>query len=151
MTQKFTLLDYLYYASIIFIEGFAAGWETGSIGGVLAMPQFLSYFNYPSSFRQGSMTACLLAGEFGGSLFMGFLLADRLGRKCTIYTASLLYLIGQIIVVASVNQAMFIVGRVLNGFGAGGLIQTVPLYVSILSEHDILYLLTCTTSDTPLR
>ncbi|KIX04850.1 uncharacterized protein Z518_05721 [Rhinocladiella mackenziei CBS 650.93] len=123
MKKSFTFWEYLYYAAPIFLEGFTAGWETGSIGGILAMPQFLNYFNYPSDFRQGSMTACLLAGEFGGSLFMGFFLADRLGRKRTIYVAVMLYLIGQIIVVASV-------GRVLNGFGAGGLIQTVPLYTA---------------------
>ncbi|KIX96423.1 uncharacterized protein Z520_07689 [Fonsecaea multimorphosa CBS 102226] len=130
MKKSFSLWDYLWYATPIFLEGFTAGWETGSIGGILAMPQFLSYFNYPSAFRQGSMTACLIAGEFGGSLFMGFFLADRLGRKRTIYVAAAIYLIGQIIVVASVAQGMFIVGRVLNGFGAGGLIQTVPLYTA---------------------
>lgn len=155
MKKSFSLWEYLWYATPIFLEGFTAGWETGSIGGILAMPQFLSYFNYPSAFRQGSMTACLIAGEFGGSLFMGFFLADRLGRKRTIYVAATIYLIGQIIVVASVAQGMFIVrvwplprprtrlsiqghlmtyisqvGRVLNGFGAGGLIQTVPLYTA---------------------
>jgi MFS family permease len=127
MKTTFTALDYLYYASPIFLEGFAAGWETGSIGGILAMPQFLDYFSQPSSFRQGSMTACLIAGEFGGSLFTGFFVSDRFGRKKTIIFSGILYIIGQIIVVASINQAMFITGRVLNGFGAGGLIQSVPL------------------------
>ena len=78
------------------------------------MPQFLDYFNHPSSFRQGSMTAALLAGEFGGSLFMGFLLADRVGRKRTIYFAVLVYIIGQVIVVGSINQAMFIASLILS-------------------------------------
>lgn len=114
MKTSFSAWEYLWYAAPIFVEGFTAGWETGSIGGVLAMPQFLNYFNYPSSFRQGSMTAALLAGEFGGSLFMGFLLADRLGRKRTIYFAILVYIIGQVLVVASVDQAMFIASLLLS-------------------------------------
>jgi hypothetical protein len=38
------------------------------IGGILAMPQFLSYFNYPSNFTQGGITASIQAGAFAGSL-----------------------------------------------------------------------------------
>ena len=38
------------------------------------MPQFLSYFHTPSAYRQGGMIAALIAGEFGGSLLIGFFL-----------------------------------------------------------------------------
>jgi MFS family permease len=73
------------------------------------------------------MTAALLAGEFGGSLLIGFLVSDRFGRRVTILICVLVYLIGQTIIVASQNQAMFIAGRVINGLGAGGLFQTISL------------------------
>lgn len=118
----------LYYALPPSITGFAYGWENASMGGILAMPQFLTYFNTPSAYRQGAMTAALIAGEFGGSLLIGYLLSDRLGRRMTILTSVIIYLIGQAIIVASQNQAMFIAGRVVNGLGAGGLFQTMSLY-----------------------
>ena len=117
----------LYYAFPIAVTGFAYGWEVGSMGGILAMPQFLDYFGTPSAFRQGVMTAALIAGEFGGSLIIGFFLSDRLGRRATILTSICIYLIGQVLVVAAQKQGMFIAGRVINGLGAGGLFQTMSL------------------------
>jgi MFS transporter, SP family, sugar:H+ symporter len=117
----------LYYATPATIAGFAYGWENASMGGILAMPQFLTYFGTPTAGRQGAMTAALIAGEFGGSLLIGFLLSDRIGRRLTIMASILVYLVGQILIVASQDQAMFITGRVINGLGAGGLFQTISL------------------------
>lgn len=122
-----SFVNKLYYAIPASISGFAYGWENASMGGILAMPQFLDYFNTPSAYRQGAMTAAMIAGEFGGSLLIGFLLSDRLGRRLTILASVAIYLIGQAIIVASQNQAMFIAGRVINGLGAGGLFQTISL------------------------
>jgi MFS family permease len=132
----------LYYALPPAIAGFGYGWENASMSGILSMPQFLSYFNTPSAFRQGVMTSALLAGEFGGSLFIGYILSDRLGRRLTILVSAIIYLIGQSLLVASQNQPMFIAARVVNGLGAGGLFQTVSLYVfhptQFTYEHFIL-------------
>jgi len=119
-----------YYIIPISITGFAYGWEVGSMGGILAMPQFLNYFNTPSSFTQGVMTAALIAGEFVGSLLVGLVFSDRFGRRITIIASCMIYLIGQAILVASQNRGMFIAGRALNGLGAGPLFQTMSLYVS---------------------
>lgn len=133
MTSKkgSSLTRKLYYALPPSITGFAYGWENASMGGILAMPQFLTYFNTPSAYRQGAMTAALIAGEFGGSLLIGYLLSDRLGRRLTILASVIVYLVGQAIIVASQNQAMFIAGRVVNGLGAGGLFQTMSLYATL--------------------
>ena len=54
------------------------------MSGILAMPQFLSYMGYPSNFRQGGITAAILAGAFAGSLLTGAFLADKFGRRKTI-------------------------------------------------------------------
>ncbi|KAJ5729689.1 uncharacterized protein N7483_004197 [Penicillium malachiteum] len=127
----------LYYAIPPAIAGFAYGWENASMSGILTMTQFLDYFHTPSAFRQGVMTAALLAGEFGGSLMIGFLISDRFGRRITILVCVLIYLIGQAIIVASQNQAMFITGRVVNGLGAGGLFQTISLYTAEITPPQI--------------
>jgi MFS family permease len=129
----------LYYIIPTSITGFAYGWEVGSMGGILAMPQFLGYFHTPDPFRQGLMTVALIAGEFFGSLLIGLFISDYLGRRKTILASVLIYLIGQVIIVAAQNQGMFIAGRVINGLGAGPLFQTVSLYVSqhCVSFHKI--------------
>lgn len=126
-TIDLSLRRKLYYALPPAIAGFAYGWENASMSGILTMPQFLSYFHTPTAYRQGAMTAALLAGEFGGSLLIGFLFSDRFGRRVTILICVLVYLAGQAIITASQNQAMFIAGRVVNGLGAGGLFQTISL------------------------
>ncbi len=119
----------LYHIVPISITGFAYGWEVGSMGGILAMPDFLGYFETPSDFTQGLMTAALIAGEFVGSLLVGLVISDRLGRRVTIITTAGIYLVGQAIIVAAQNRGMFIAGRVINGLGAGPLFQSMSLYV----------------------
>lgn len=128
-TDSISVLRLLYYILPSTVTGFAYGWEVGSMGGILAMPQFLDYFHTPSDFRQGLMTAALIAGEFFGSLIIGLIFSDRFGRRVTIITSAAIYLIGQAVLVASHDQGMFIAGRVINGFGAGPLFQTMSLYV----------------------
>ncbi|CAK7205459.1 high affinity glucose transporter [Sporothrix eucalyptigena] len=132
-----TFVEYLNFLVPILVTGFAYGWENGSLGGILAMPQFLDYFHTPDAFRQGIMTASLQAGEFGGSLILGYLLSDRLGRRLTILISIAIYLIGQAIVVGSVSQGMLIAARVINGFGAGALFQTMSLYTAEISPAKI--------------
>jgi hypothetical protein len=39
--------------------GLAFGYDTRSMSGILAMPQFLEYFNHPNKFLQGGITASI--------------------------------------------------------------------------------------------
>lgn len=94
-------------------------------GGILAMPQFLEYFNYPSNFTQGAITAAIQAGAFGGSLSTGAFLADRFGRKKTILFGSALFTIGCIIAATSNGLGALVAGRVINGLGNGCLAMMV--------------------------
>ena len=122
----------LYYIFPSTLTGFAYGWEVGSMGGILAMPQFLAYMGTPTDFRQGLMTAALIGGEFVGSLVVGLLFSDRLGRRITIFASIAMYMMGQAVLIAAQGQGMFIAGRVLNGLGAGPWFQTMSLYVCLL-------------------
>ena len=97
------------------------------MGGILAMPQFLDYFDHPSAFFQGLMTVFLIAGEIVGSLLVGMFISDRFGRRKTALMSVAVYLIGQAILVVAQDRAMFLVGRFLNGFGAGPMFQVVSL------------------------
>lgn len=89
------------------------------------MPQFLTYFKNPSNFRQGGITASILAGAFAGSLLTGAFLADRLGRKRTILLGSAIFTIGCAISAAANNIEALVAGRVINGLGNGCLTMMV--------------------------
>lgn len=125
--SKLDLWLILYYIVPSTITGFAYGWEVGSMGGILAMPQFLDYMGTPTDFRQGLMTAALIAGEFVGALVIGLLFSDRFGRRMTIMASIVVYLVGQAILIAAQGQGSFIAGRVINGLGAGPWFQTMSL------------------------
>lgn len=109
---------------------------TVSKGGILAMPQFLEYFNYPSNFTQGGITASIQAGAFAGSLLTGAFLADRLGRKKTILLGSALFTVGCAIACGSNGLAALVAGRVINGIGNGCLAMMVPLYQSEIAPRE---------------
>lgn len=89
------------------------------------MPQFLSYFGYPSNFLQGGITSAILAGAFVGSLFTGAFLADQFGRKKTILFGSALFTVGCAISAAANNVEALVAGRVINGLGNGCLTMMV--------------------------
>ncbi|KAH8812732.1 general substrate transporter [Xylogone sp. PMI_703] len=117
--------------------GLAFGYDTGSMSGILAMPQFLEYFNYPSNFRQGGITASIQAGAFAGSLLTGAFLADRFGRKKTILFGSALFTVGCAIACAANGLAALVAGRVINGLGNGCLAMMVPLYQSEIAPREV--------------
>jgi MFS family permease len=105
-------------------------------GGILAMPQFLQYFNYPSNFTQGGITASIQAGAFAGSLLTGAFLADTLGRKKTILLGSALFTVGCAIACAANGIEALVAGRVINGIGNGCLAMMVPLYQSEIAPRE---------------
>ena len=97
------------------------------------MPQFLEYFNYPSNFLQGGITASIQAGAFAGSLLTGAFLADAIGRKKTILLGSAIFTIGCAIACAANGIAALVAGRVINGLGNGCLAMMVSSFSCKLS------------------
>ncbi|KAL3703128.1 hypothetical protein TMatcc_010316 [Talaromyces marneffei ATCC 18224] len=117
--------------------GLAFGYDTGSMSGILVMPQFLTYMNHPSNFLQGWITGSIQAGAFAGSLLTGAFLADKLGRKKTLLLGSAIFTVGIAISTVANNVAVLISGRVINGIGNGCLAMMVPNYQSEISPREI--------------
>ena len=119
------------------LGGYAFGYDTGSISGILVETQFNNYFNQPSNALQGGITASIQAGAFAGSLLTGLFLADFLGRRRTIICGAALFTIGIAISCASPNVECLIAGRVINGLANGCCAMMVPLWQSEVTPKEI--------------
>ena len=71
-------------------------------------------------------------GSFVGALASGFL-SDILGRKRAIQVGCLIWMIGSILICASQNIGMLVVGRFINGLAVGICSAQVPVYVTELA------------------
>ncbi|KAK3680069.1 high affinity glucose transporter [Recurvomyces mirabilis] len=123
-------------AAISIIGGGLFGFDISSMSAIIATQPYLCYFNQgdvpctgPTSNVQGGITASMAGGSWLASLCSGFV-SDRFGRKRAIMLGAVIWVIGCIIVSASQNIAMLIVGRVINGFCVGICSAQVPVYIS---------------------
>ncbi|KAJ6102953.1 hypothetical protein N7486_005380 [Penicillium sp. IBT 16267x] len=123
------------------------GYNQSAAGGVLSDATFNLQFprmntlsttgslQKENSRIQGTVVALYtLFGVFGalGCTFLG----DILGRRKTIFLASVVQGIGAIIQCSSFAFAQFIVGRIVLGLGTGGIIATVSVWQSEVSKAE---------------
>jgi MFS family permease len=113
------------------LQGFAA--FATSIG----QPGFYEYFNlstkgpgaaYTNNVL-GAVNALFFFGAVIGAL-TGGPLADRIGRKYSLFTAACVSIVGGALAAGSVHIAMLIVVRVLQGAGLGALATLTPIYLA---------------------
>jgi MFS family permease len=77
----------------------------------------------------GAANALFTAGAAFGAIAQGFV-ADAYGRKKGLAIAAVLAIIGGALAAGSVNIAMIVTVRILQGCGAGMVICLVPLYLA---------------------
>ncbi|KAK4987460.1 Plasma membrane low glucose sensor [Elasticomyces elasticus] len=115
--------------------GVLFGYDTGTIGGILAMKfwikQFATAGNTAITPAQDSLIVSILsAGTFFGAL-LAAPAADLLGRRFGLmFSAGIVFNLGVILQAASSAQPMFIAGRFFAGLGVGLISAMVPLYQS---------------------
>ena len=114
------------------------------MSAIIGTPQYKCYFNQgpapaspseckgPRADVQGGITSAMAGGSWLAALVSGFL-SDALGRKKSIMIGSVIWVIGSIIVCASQNIGMLIVGRLINGICVGICSAQVPVYISELA------------------
>ncbi|KAI1770164.1 putative MFS monosaccharide transporter [Hypoxylon cercidicola] len=91
--------------------------------------------NHPSNGLTGAVVAVYIAGEAVGALGQT-LIGDRLGRIRFMQLLCIIVTIGTTIQTASVNIGMFLAGRLIAGIAVGGMVATVPIYLSEISAPD---------------
>ncbi|KAF8586328.1 MFS monosaccharide transporter [Ramaria rubella] len=132
----------------IFMVAFAAfggilyGYDTGTIGGVQVMEDWLRTFgkpttdlaDHPTGFMITSSQQSLVVSILSAGTFFGALAAapagDLLGRKWGIIFSTLIFDIGVAMQTASTKLPLFVVGRVFAGLGVGLVSCLVPMYQS---------------------
>ncbi|KAH8425591.1 uncharacterized protein LDX57_003340 [Aspergillus melleus] len=90
----------------------------------------------PSEGLTGAVVAVYIAGEAVGALTQTAI-GDKLGRLRFMELMCVIVTIGTVIQTASVNIGMFLAGRVLAGYAVGGMVSTVPIYLSEISDPQI--------------
>lgn len=86
------------------------------LNGLNILPSYTDYFNLNAA-NTGLNTASVFIGGFFGPLVSG-IAADRLGRRPAIFWGSAVTLIGIVLQTAAQNVAMFVIARIILGFGA---------------------------------
>lgn len=81
------------------------------------------------AWKKSLITSILSAGTFFGALMAGDL-ADYFGRRLTIIAGCFVFIIGVILQTASTGLALFVVGRLVAGFGVGFVSAIIILYMS---------------------
>jgi MFS family permease len=120
------------------------GYGQGVLGGLLTLQSLENQFHemdvtdaYPSerfhkSTIQGTVVALFsVGGLFGAISCIG--LGDVLGRRRTIIIASVVQIIGALLMSSAFNFAQLIVSRVVLGLGVGGQLTTVIIWQSEIS------------------
>ena len=144
-----TIKAYLICAFAAF-GGIFFGYDTGWMGGVLAMPYFIRQYTglpYPDSSDKAAVaafhlpasdnsltTSILSCGTFFGALIAGDL-ADYIGRRGTIIAGCGIFSIGCILEVASTGLGVMVAGRLIAGLGVGFISAIVILYMSVSKQR----------------
>lgn len=120
--------------------GVLFGYDTGTIGGILAMKYWRELFSTGyinptdgikdvTASQSSEIVSILSAGTFFGAL-LSAPLADTIGRRLAMIVNTGVFTIGVILQTAATAIPMFVAGRFFAGLGVGLLSATIPLYQS---------------------
>lgn len=102
------------------------------MNGLQSLTQWRDYFGDP----QGEMLGLVNAAQSIGSVFaLPFVgtLSDKFGRKPILLAGILMIIVASAIQSGSVNYAMFVVSRVIVGFGGMFVVQPSPMLIAELA------------------
>lgn len=127
--DRFTLGVALFAAIGTFLFGF----DTGIATTTIAHESWINYMGHPSKGLTGAVVAVYIAGEAVGALVQTFI-GDRLGRIRFMMLCCCVVTVGVVVQTASINLGMFLAGRAIAGAAVGGMVSTVPIYLSEISS-----------------
>lgn len=117
------------WSLVIALGGFLFGFDTAVISGA---EQSIQKFWSLNTLQHGLTISIALIGTVIGAL-LGAIPSDRFGRKKTLYLIAFLYLISSLGTALAGNWYIFLLFRLLGGFGVGASSVTAPIYISEIS------------------
>uniref|UniRef100_A0A0D9W0U7 Major facilitator superfamily (MFS) profile domain-containing protein n=1 Tax=Leersia perrieri TaxID=77586 RepID=A0A0D9W0U7_9ORYZ len=122
------------------LGGLLFGYDIGATSGASISLQSAqlsgtTWFNL-SSIQLGLVASGSLYGALGGSI-LAYRIADFLGRRIELVTASALYISGALVMGFAPDFVILIIGRVLYGIGIGLAMHGAPLYIAETSPSKI--------------
>ncbi|KAI1491802.1 general substrate transporter [Biscogniauxia mediterranea] len=111
-------LRYLYFMLFPCLMGIemTSGFDSQIINAVQLVPAWDKYFGHPTGGYKGILASALPLGACVGLPFIP-LVNDNLGRRWCVMMGSVIMIIGSLIQGFAVNGAMYIVSRLIVGFG----------------------------------
>ncbi|KAG2414442.1 hypothetical protein HFD88_003633 [Aspergillus terreus] len=122
-------------AVFLAIGGFLFGYDSGIISSSIAQPHFIEYMGEPSAAERGGIVSSFTGGAILGALSISFL-ADRFGRRMTVFIGAIISVIGSALQGGAANVGMMIAGRLIAGFAVGLLSAVVPMYCSEIATAE---------------
>ncbi|KAI1210155.1 putative hexose carrier protein [Annulohypoxylon truncatum] len=98
------------------VQSSTGGYDGSMLNGLNILPSYTDYFQLTPA-TTGLNTASVFIGSTLGTLIAG-VLTDTWGRRPTIFWASVFTLVGVALQTAAQNIAMFVVARIVLGFGS---------------------------------
>ena len=86
------------------------------LNGLNILPSYTDYFHLNAA-TTGLNTGSVFIGGFFGPMVSG-VMCDRLGRRPTILWGCVITIVGIILQTAAQNIAMFVIARIVLGFGS---------------------------------
>ncbi|KAK5116239.1 hypothetical protein LTR62_008566 [Meristemomyces frigidus] len=128
LSQRFKPAGYTLASLAVSMGGFLNGYDTGSIGAVVTMPQFRAVVGEISPSMVGiTVSVVMFAGAIPSSLAGPP--ADKYGRMPVVIVGAILFAIGALLQAAALSLAQFIAGRVLAGAGEGIFLGVLNVYI----------------------
>ena len=129
-TEKSQNLLYLFFVCLVSaLGGFLFGFDTAVISGTVG---FVKQQFALSALQEGWFVASALLGCIIGVAFAG-ILADRFGRKLTLFVSAVLFAVSAAGCVIAPEQVSLIIYRLIGGLGVGVASMVAPLYIAEIS------------------
>ncbi|KAK1713491.1 hexose transporter [Colletotrichum lupini] len=109
-----------------------AGYDGSLMNGLQSLQQWREYFGHPAGVRLGVVNAAQSIGSVLALPIVGYL-ADRFGRKPVLLSGIILIIIATIIQSTSINLPMFIISRLVVGFGGMFVVHPSPMLIAELA------------------
>ncbi|KAI3543840.1 hypothetical protein CABS02_09910 [Colletotrichum abscissum] len=111
-----------------------AGYDGSLMNGLQSLQQWREYFGHPAGVRLGVVNAAQSIGSVLALPIVGYL-ADRFGRKPVLLSGIILIIIATIIQSTSINLPMFIISRLVVGFGGMFVVHPSPMLIAELAYY----------------